>query len=101
MSLNKARYGIILDTYQGIKDDLLRGKTPTAKEHALIIIKKRKQLEESQGKTKESQAKQYNKNYQLVEFKVNNLVFLNLKNIKTIRTSKKLDYKFLGPFYII
>jgi hypothetical protein len=42
MSLNKARYSITLDTRQGIKDDLLRGEIPIVKEHALIIIKKRK-----------------------------------------------------------
>jgi hypothetical protein len=45
MSLNKVRYGITLDTCQGIKDDPQRGKILTTKERAKWILKKCKELE--------------------------------------------------------
>jgi hypothetical protein len=45
MSLNKARYGITLDTRQCIEDDPQRGEIPTTKECAKWILEKRKELE--------------------------------------------------------
>src|SRR5690606_34027559 len=35
------------------------------------------------------------------KFEVNDLVYLDRRNIKTTRPMKKLDYKRLGPFKII
>ena len=35
-----------------------------------------------------------------MEFRVSNRVMLNIKNIKTKRNNKGLDYKNLGPFII-
>ena len=54
ISLNKARYGITLDTCQGIKADPLRGEILYIKERAESIIKIRKELENSWQRTKES-----------------------------------------------
>jgi transposase InsO family protein len=97
---NEARYGMLLETRQGIEDDPQRGEIPIAKERAEEIIEIRKQLEISWQKTKESQAKWYNKNHRPLEFKEGDMVLLSSKNIKTVRTSKKLDHRFLGPFPI-
>lgn len=100
MSPNEARYGTTLDTRQGIEDDPQRGEIPTAKERAEGIILKRQELEATWRKTKEAQAKWYNQNHRPVEFKVGDMVLLSSKNIKTVRTSKKLDYRFVGPFKV-
>lgn len=100
MSPNQARYGISLDTRQGIEDDPQRGEIPTVKQFAEHIIEKRAELEKAWLKAKESQAKWYNKNHRPIEFKVKDLVLLSSKNIRTVRASKKLDHRFLGPFKI-
>jgi hypothetical protein len=42
-----------------------------------------------------------NKERQPHTFKVGDLVFLNRKNIRTTRPTKKLDHKFFGPYRII
>ena len=34
-------------------------------------------------------------------YKIENIVFLLIKNIDTMRLLKKLDYKIIGPFKII
>ena len=47
MSPNQARYGINLETRQGIEDDPLRGEIPAAKDRAEQIIHLRKELEEN------------------------------------------------------
>ena len=41
ISPNKARYGLTLDIYQGIKDNPKKGKIKTIKENAIQILKKR------------------------------------------------------------
>jgi hypothetical protein len=101
MSPNEARYGMTLDTRQGIEDDPQRGEIPTAKERAKWILEKRKELEATWLKTKEAQAKWYNKRHRPVEFKKNDKVLLSSRNIRTVRASKKLDDRFLGPFQVI
>jgi hypothetical protein len=101
ISLNEARYGITLDTRQGIEADSPGGEIPHAKERAESIIKIRKELENSWRRTKESQTKWYNKNHTPTAFKVGEKVLLSSKNIKTIRSSQKLDHRYLGPFEII
>ena len=54
MSLNEAKYSMLLDSRQGIKDDLTRREMPTAKKRAEEVIKKRQELEINWRKTKES-----------------------------------------------
>jgi hypothetical protein len=92
ISLNEAYYSIILDTCQGIEADPLGGEILYVKERAESIIKIRKELENSWQRTKESQAKWYNKNYIPVTFKEKDKVLLLSKNIKTIQLSQKLDH---------
>ena len=89
-----------LDTRQGIEDDSQRGEIPLVKNRANDIVKIKQELEKTWQRTKETQTKWYNKNHKPRSFKVEDSVLLLLKNIKTIRTSKKLDYRFLGPFKI-
>jgi len=48
-----------------------------------------------------SQATYYDKKRKPQKFEPGNKVFLIARNIKTIRPSKKLDYKQYGPFKII
>ena len=84
ISLNEAYYSITLDTYQGIKADPLGREILYVKERAELIIKIRKELENSWQRTRESQTKWYNKNYVLTAFKAGEKVLLLSKNIKTI-----------------
>ena len=90
-----------METRQGIEDDSLEGEIPHAKERAKELTKIRKELEDSWRRTKETQTKWYNKNHIPTTFKVGDKVRLSAKNIKTIRSSQKLDHRFLGPFRII
>ncbi len=48
----------------------------------------------------EKQAVYYNAKRQQKEYAVGDMVLLSTKNIKTKRPSKKLDFKFYGPFRI-
>ncbi len=111
MSPFEAMHGHPLDTRQGIEDDPTKGEIPTAKQNAQNIVKvqkqleeswrkTKKQLEESWRKTKESQAKWYNQTHYPRSFSPKDWVLLSSKNIKTVRTSQKLDHRFLGPFEI-
>ena len=100
MSPFEAMHGHSLDTRQGIEDDPTKGEIPTAKQNAQNIVEVQKRLEESWRKTKESQAKWYNQTHHPRSFSPKDFVLLSSKNIKTVRTSQKLDHRFLGPFEI-
>lgn len=99
-SPNEACYGKSLDTRQGIANEPLRGEVPTAKERATQIVEVRQELENNWRKTKEQQAKWYNQNRRPVEYNIGTQVLLSSKNIRTVRISKKLDHRFLGPFTV-
>jgi hypothetical protein len=100
MTPNQARYGINLDTRQGIEDDPLRGEIPFAKERAEKLVKIRQELEECWIKTKESQAKYYNKNHTPIEYNIGEWVLLSAANIITTQPSKKLAHRRLGAFKV-
>ena len=51
-------------------------------------------------KVQKAQAKYYNKKHTLRTFKAEDKVYLNSKNIKSMRPSKKLDYKYYELFKI-
>lgn len=101
MSPNMARYGMNLETRQGVEADPLRGEIPAAKDRATEILDLRKELEVTWAKTKEAQAKYYNKRHQPNQYSVGELVLLSAKNIRTTQPSKKLGHKYLGPFAIL
>ena len=48
----------------------------------------------------DKQAKFYNKKVKFCEYAVGDLVLLSATNITTTWPSKKLDWKFHGPFHI-
>ena len=55
-----------------------------------------KHLEEA----RQNQAKYYNEKHLPISYRVGDKVMLNAKNIKTTRPSKKLNYKYIGPFEV-
>ena len=60
----------------------------------------RKELEANLDAARTSQAKYYNQHRKDKTYKPGDLVWVNSKNIRTLRPSKKLDFKLLGPFKI-
>jgi hypothetical protein len=101
MSPNKARYGQDLETRQEVQENPPRGEVPTAKANAERIVQTRKELEKHWQNAKALQAKYYNQKHTAKEYNVGEEVWLSAKNIRTVRPSKKLDHRFLGPFRII
>jgi hypothetical protein len=102
MSPNEALYGETLDTRNGIEVDPKKGEIPAAKQNAEYIVQKRLQLEEAWKHSKLQQEKWYNKRHSKpTTFIKGQKVFLSSKNIATVRNSKKLDHRFLGPFEIL
>jgi len=73
---------------------------PAALKRVDTLIEARKALEARWQKTVDTQAKYYNKKRMSRQYAVGELVWLSSKNVKTKRPSKKLDYKFLGPYRI-
>ena len=101
MTPNRARYGVDLDTRQGIEDDPDIGNIPLAKDRAEDLVKIRQALEERWAKTKEAQAKYYNQRHTLIQFNVGEMVLLSAENLKTTQPSKKLAHCRIGPFEVI
>lgn len=101
MSPNKARYGVTLDTRQGVEDNPIRGEIPAAHNRAKQIIDLRKKLETTWLETKAMQTKYYNLRHTPRHYQVGELVLLSAKNIRTTQTSKKLSHRRLGPFQIL
>ena len=99
-SPNQGRYGINLDTRQGVEDDPPTGEVPAVLERAKQIIELRKTLETSWQRTKESQAKYYNLKHKPQQFTLGTKVWLSAKNIQVTQPNKKLSHKWLGPFEI-
>ena len=60
----------------------------------------RKRLEARWQASVDVQTRHYNKKYKPMTYKVSNKVYLNSKNIESIRPAKKLDYKYYGPYTI-
>ena len=52
-------------------------------------------------KASKLQTKYYNKHHMHKSYKVNNYVYLNMRNFKTRRSNKKLDFKINSSFQII
>ena len=68
----------------------------TAKMDEILVFAKKHILE-----AQEVMSRQANKHRKDVDYEIGDMVFLNSRNIKTQRPSKKLDDKMLGPFKII
>ena len=61
----------------------------------------RRHLEERLAKAVAFQAKYYNSKHVARKYNVGNLIYLNSKNIDSIRPTKKLDWKFYDFYTII
>ena len=82
-----------------IRDERLKNIL-SAKTRALNIVRVREKLEARLKKAQKAQVKYYNKKHTSRTFKAGDKVYLNSKNIELTRPSKKLDYKYYGPFEI-
>ena len=61
----------------------------------------RKFVEKRLASAVEAQAKYYNRKHKLQRYNVGDYVYLNSKNIDSTRPTKKLDWKFYGPYRIV
>ena len=76
-----------------LKENLKRNVS-TAKKRASDIIDMRKHLKKKWKSAVVSQTRSYNKKHMNRFFKVDDKIYLNAKNIRSIRSSKKLNYKY-------
>ena len=64
------------------------------------MLKKRKRFQKLLSKAVDSQIKFYNRTHIFKTYKVSDKVLLNVKNIKPIRSFKKLNYKYYESYEI-
>ena len=76
-------------------------QVPATRKHVKNVISLKKILENKWQLTWKQQTKNYDKRRITQKYYVKNKVWLNAKNINSIKSLKKLDYKFLKPFEII
>ena len=77
------------------------GDSPAARDHALEMQKLHLVLKENILKAQETWQKPYNKKHRDGSFEVGNQVMLSSKHLRSIRPSKKLDHRHVGPFEVI
>ena len=75
-------------------------EVPAARERAVNLLAMQQNLEKRLAKAVASQAKYYNSKHLPRTFAVGDFVYLNSKNIDLTRPSKKLDWKYYGPYQI-
>ena len=73
---------------------------PAARNRAVNMLAMRKIVEKRLEKAVASHAKYYNKKHLDRIYEVSDLVYLNSKNINSTRPTKKLDWKYYGPYRI-
>jgi len=95
-----AMYGYHPDFTWDVEDDIPEGEAPAARRRAAAINAEREKLKERLQHAVDYQAKWYNKSHTPRHFRVGDKVLLSSKNIRLSRPSKKLDFRFLGPFEI-
>lgn len=84
-----------------VKDNSLEEKVPAANNRIRKLQASQDKAAERLNAAVAAQTKQYNKTHKPQSYKVGNLVMLATKNLKQKRPSKKLSYKFVGPFRIV
>nr|ODN77317.1 hypothetical protein L203_06257 [Cryptococcus depauperatus CBS 7841] len=75
--------------------------SPAAIDRAQEIKKLHRYLRLQLGQQQTIWKKHYDKKRSPVPFKVDDLVLLSTKNLHTVRPSKKLDHRWIGPFKIL
>ena len=73
---------------------------PAARKQAANIVAMQKLMEKHLAKAVAAQAKFYNFKHLSQQYNVGDYVYLNSKNIDLTWPSKKLDWKFYGPYMI-
>ena len=68
---------------------------------AVDLVAKRNKLEKRLAKAVASQAKYYNAKHFPQLYNIENVVYLNSKNIELTHSTKKLDWKYYGPYKMI
>ena len=85
-------------------EDVIRNnkdtEVPEARKKAIDLAAMRGKLEAQVKKTVEQQAKYYNAKHKPQSYKIGDMVYLNSKNINLMRPSKKLNYKYYGPYEV-
>ena len=89
------------DLQNNIKKELSEGYTPVIKDRINKIQGAWSHITGLLEKSKKAMIKQYNKYHINKSFRIGDEVYLQVKNIKTIRLNVKLDYQQLGLFTII
>jgi transposase InsO family protein len=84
----------------GVRDEPGPIDVPTASDRATQLNQVRQDLEAHWKKTVGDQARYHNRTHKARAYSVGDEVWLAGKNIRTLRPSKKLDFKFHGPFKI-
>ena len=84
-----------------MEGDNPKGEAPAACEYAEQMIAIRELLQKCLRTAAEVQAKYYNKSHIAKTYNVRDMVLLLTKNIKLAHPSKKLDYRFAGPFQVL
>ena len=79
----------------------MKQKVPATRARAEEVARMRKLLETKWQTTFAYSLKHYDKKHTPWTFSVGDKVWLNGKNIKTVQPSKKLDYKYFGPFVVL
>ena len=73
----------------------------TAHKQAVDLMAIYKFVEKQLAKTAATQAKHYNTKHFLRVYNVGEFVYLNSKNIKSTQPTKKLDYKYYRPYWVL
>jgi hypothetical protein len=95
-----AMYGYHPEFTWDVEDDIPEGEAPAAQQRAAAISNEREKLKERLRHAVEYQKKWYDKSHTPRHYRVGDKVLLSSKNIRLSRPSRKLDFRFLGPFRI-
>ena len=83
-----------------MKDEFQLKEVPTVQNQLKHLQQTRKIIARNLRYTQIVQQKYYNKKHHLREFYKGDLVLLNIKNLQTIRFSKKLSHRYIRPFCV-
>ena len=78
----------------------LKNDVSAVRQRAVDLLDMKKHLEKKWEEAVVSQTRNYNKKHTKMFFNVDDKIYLNAKNIKFMRSSKKLNYKYYD-FYVI
>ena len=93
-------YGYHPEIHYEVEDDPTGEKVPSAKDRVKHLHEVRETLIRRLEAAVATQAKYYNQKHESKEFNVDDLVMLNIKNLKQRRPSKKMSHKYVGSFRV-